>query len=142
MQFALDIVFIKLGTNDSKLQNRGYLDTDFEEDYKDLIASFKKKNMDVRTVFLLPAPFFLGDSTSIWNPIVKEKIIPLAQKVTYDTQNEVIDLYRLFVDRPDVLPDGIHPKFGSFTDCTTFVEAVVRTAIRCGQNTLMKKLRH
>ena len=107
--FDPDILFIKLGTNDSKQQNRVYLDTNFEKDYKALIKSFKEKNKNVRVVLLLPVPSFLKDSTSIWNPIIKNKIIPLTQKVAFESNSEIIDLYQLFINQENLLPDKIHP---------------------------------
>ncbi|QTD38740.1 prolyl oligopeptidase family serine peptidase [Polaribacter batillariae] len=109
LSFAPDVVYIKLGTNDSKQQNRIYLDSNFEKDYKALIQSFKEKNNQVRVVLLLPVPSFLNDSTSIWNPIIKNKIIPLTQKVAYDTKSEVVDLYQLFASDQNMFPDKIHP---------------------------------
>ena len=109
LAFAPDVVYIKLGTNDTKQQNRVYLDSDFDVDYKALIESFKVKNKGVRVVLLLPIPSFLNDSTSIWNPIIKDKIIPLTKKVAFDTNSEVIDLYQLFINQPHLLPDTIHP---------------------------------
>ncbi|WP_242203074.1 GDSL-type esterase/lipase family protein [Aestuariivivens insulae] len=109
LAFNPDVVFIKLGTNDSKQQNRVYLETDFETDYKALIQSFKERNSNVRVVLLLPIPSFLKDSTSIWDPVIKNKIIPLTQKVAYETNSELIDLYQLFIDSPNLLPDTIHP---------------------------------
>lgn len=109
LSFTPDVVYIKLGTNDSKSQNRIYLDTDFEQDYKELIQSFRERNSKVRIVLLLPVPSFLNDSTSIWNPVIKDSVIPLIQKVAFDTKSEVIDLYQLFVGEPALLPDAIHP---------------------------------
>lgn len=109
LAFKPDIVYIKLGTNDSKQQNRVHLDSDFETDYKALIQSFKDKNKDVRVVLLLPVPSFYDDSTAIWNPVIKNQIIPKTQKVAFDTNSEVIDLYQLFIDQPNLLPDKIHP---------------------------------
>ncbi|TMU54640.1 GDSL-type esterase/lipase family protein [Flagellimonas algicola] len=112
-QEALDfnplIVLIKLGTNDSKLQNRMYLDTDFEKDYKELIESFKVQHPYARIVLLLPLPSFLQDSTSIWNPIIQDKIIPLTQKVAYETGSEVVDLNQIFAADESMFPDKIHP---------------------------------
>jgi len=107
--FAPDVLFIKLGTNGSKSQNRIYLDSDFDKDYKEFIQSFKEKNKDVRIVLLLPVPSFLEDSASIWNPVIKNKIIPLTQKVAFDTKSEVIDLYQLFVGDSNMFPDKVHP---------------------------------
>lgn len=109
LAFAPDIVFIKLGTNDTKEQNRIHLESDFENDYKDLIQSFKEKNNKVRVVLLLPVPSFYKDSTSIWNPVIKNKIIPLTQNVAFETNSEVIDLYQLFINQPNLFPDTIHP---------------------------------
>lgn len=109
LAFKPDVVFIKLGTNDSKIQNRAHLDADFENDYKTLIQSFKDVNANARIVLLLPVPSFLNDSTSIWNPVIKNKIIPLTQKVALETENEVIDLYQLFINEPALFPDTVHP---------------------------------
>ncbi|MCF7567862.1 GDSL-type esterase/lipase family protein [Sabulilitoribacter arenilitoris] len=109
LSFAPDVVYIKLGTNDSKQQNRIYLESDFENNYKALIRSFKEKNNQVRVVLLLPVPSFLNDSTSIWNPIIKNEIIPITKKVAFDTKSEVIDLYQLFTGDQNMFPDKIHP---------------------------------
>jgi lysophospholipase L1-like esterase len=64
LQFKPDVVYIMLGTNDSKLQNRIYLN-EFDSNYKELIHNFKEQNSKVRVVILLPVPSFLEDSTSI-----------------------------------------------------------------------------
>ncbi|SHJ37757.1 Lysophospholipase L1 [Arenibacter nanhaiticus] len=108
LEFNPDIVFIKLGTNDSKLQNREHL-ADFENDYTQLIHSFKEVNKDARIVLLLPVPAFTADITGIWNEVIKNKIVPLTQAVAYGTASEVIDLYQLFIDQPNLLPDTVHP---------------------------------
>lgn len=109
LNFSPDIVFIKLGTNDAKLENRVHIDKDFEKDYKELIHSFKTKNKHTKIVLLLPIPSFLTDTISIWNPVIKNKIIPLTQKIAYDTKSNSVDLYQLFVDKPGLVPDLIHP---------------------------------
>ncbi len=107
--FSPDIVFIKLGTNDAKSQNRLYIDAEFESDYKELIQSFRAKNQDIKVVLLLPIPSFLKDSTGIWDPVIKNKIIPLTKKVAYVNNCQLIDLYQLFVNEAGLLPDKIHP---------------------------------
>ena len=108
LNFVPDLVYIMLGTNDSKLQNRVFLN-EFEADYTELIQNFKRKNSKVKIVILLPIPSFLEDTMSIWNPIIKDKIIPKLQNIAYKTETEVIDLYQLFIDKPQLLPDQIHP---------------------------------
>lgn len=103
-----NIVFIKLGTNDSKTFNRPFYN-EFENDYKELISSFSKLETKPRIILLLPVPSFLPDSNSIYDPVIKNKIIPMIQKVSYETHLELINLYPLFVDKPDLFPDKIHP---------------------------------
>jgi len=108
LQFKPDVVYIMLGTNDSKLQNRVHLD-EFENDYTELINSFKKQNNKARIVILLPIPSFLEDTTSIWDPVIKKQIIPKLERIAYNTHSEIIDLYQLFINKPNLLPDKIHP---------------------------------
>lgn len=126
LDFNADIVFIKLGTNDSKTQNRIYLD-DFESDYINLINSFKKKNSDARVVLLLPVPVFRKDSTWIWNNPIKNKIIPATQRAAFKTNTEVLDLYHLFIDRENLIPDKVHPSgLGATVIAKRLYEAVLQ----------------
>ncbi|WP_170863193.1 GDSL-type esterase/lipase family protein [Pseudozobellia thermophila] len=126
LAFVPDIVFIKLGTNDSKSQNRVYLN-EMKKDYEELIGSFKAKNQDTRIILLLPVPAFTQDSTSIYDPVIKQSIIPKIQEVAYTTESEVIDLYQLFVDRADLLPDKIHPSdLGAAVIAQRLYECLVR----------------
>ena len=126
LEFKPDVVFIKLGTNDSKLQNRDYLD-EFESDYINLINSFKKENKRARIVLLLPVPAFTKDTTGIWNEVIKKKITPITRSVAYKTNSEVLDLYQLFIDQPGLLPDMVHPSsLGSTVIAKRLYEAVVQ----------------
>jgi len=108
LEFKPDVVFIKLGTNDSKLINRE-LHNEFNEDYTTLINSFKQVNSSVRVVLLVPIPSFAVDSNGIYGPIIKNIIIPKTKEVAYQNGVEIIDLYPLFIDREDLLADKIHP---------------------------------
>jgi len=103
-----DVVFIKLGTNDSKLINRPFY-AEFESDYKELIKSFSESGNHPRIVLLLPLPSFAADSISIYDPVIKQQIIPRIKTVAYETKSEIIDLYSLFLDQSELLPDKIHP---------------------------------
>lgn len=108
LQSNPDIVIIELGTNDSKLINRPFFD-DFENDYKAFIQSYVSLPSHPRILLLLPIPSFLKDSNSIYNPIIKEQIIPHIRQVAFDLNIELLDLYSLFIDKPELLPDQIHP---------------------------------
>lgn len=103
-----DIVFIKLGTNDSKAVNRPFYN-EFESDYRELIQSFRQLSSNPRIVLLLPIPSFETNSNQIFDPVIREQIIPRIQNVAYETGSEVINLHNLFIDRADLVPDKIHP---------------------------------
>ncbi|GAB3908389.1 GDSL-type esterase/lipase family protein [Mucilaginibacter boryungensis] len=103
-----DIVFIKLGTNDTKLINRGYLN-EFVDDYKAFVRSFTQLASQPRVVLLLPVPSFKADTAQIWDQIITRKIIPDIQQVAYDLDLEVIDLHSLLIDKAQYLPDQVHP---------------------------------
>lgn len=109
-----DIVFIKLGTNDSKLVNRLLL-KDFEKDYTELIRSFRQLPTHPRIILLAPVPSYNEDTTTIWDPVIRSKIIPLIQKVAYDNKCEVINLYVLLTGKAELFPDKIHPNAGGST---------------------------
>lgn len=103
-----DIVMIKLGTNDSKLINRKNL-ADFKKDYKELIFSFRRLPTHPRIILLLPLPCFGLDSSSIYDPVITSRIIPLIREVAFEEATEVIDLHSLLIDHADYFPDRLHP---------------------------------
>ena len=102
-----NIVFIKLGTNDSKLINRKHLN-EFVDDYKDFVKSFAQLPSHPRIILLLLVPSFNLDTTQIWEPVIKDMIIPSVQQVAFDLKLEVINLHAI-VDKPEYFPDKIHP---------------------------------
>jgi lysophospholipase L1-like esterase/pimeloyl-ACP methyl ester carboxylesterase len=108
LAFQPDWVFIKLGTNDSKPMNRVYL-KEYEQDYKDLIASFQQLPNKPRVVLLTPVPVFSTDSTGITASAVDKLILPGVRKVAYETGCEIINLYNLFLDSKELVPDKVHP---------------------------------
>ncbi len=108
LDFQPDWVFIKLGTNDTKPVNRVFLDG-FVQDYKDMIASFRQLPAHPRVVLLLPVPVFSTDTTGITANIIKDKIIPMTRQVAYETGCEVINLYNLLIESPELFPDKVHP---------------------------------
>ncbi|MCM4153789.1 G-D-S-L family lipolytic protein [Arenibacter sp. N53] len=129
LKFKPDIVFIKLGTNDSKLQNRVHLDN-FEADYIELVNSFKKENKRARIILLLPVPAFTTDTTGIWNEVIKNRITPITRSVAFKTNSEVLDLYQLFINQLGLLPDMVHPSsLGATVIAKRLYEAVVQKEI-------------
>lgn len=103
-----DVVVIDLGGNDSKLINRGHL-SEFEQDYADLIQSFKQLSSHPRIVLLLPIPVYLTDTVQLYDRVIMKDIIPRIQRVAYTTKVEVVDMHSLFIDKENLMPDKIHP---------------------------------
>ncbi|MDT0553061.1 GDSL-type esterase/lipase family protein [Urechidicola vernalis] len=125
LKFKPDIVYIKLGTNDSKKVNSLFYN-EFKSDYKELIQSFKDVNSKARIILLLPIPAFTDTPNDIWNKTITNKIIPLTKEVAFETNTELIDLYQLFINHPELVPDKIHPSsLGASTIARRVYEDVV-----------------
>lgn len=111
LEFCPDIVFIKLGTNDSKPQNICYV-ADFKKEYLQLIHSYQQLPSKPRVILLTPIRCFLkGEENPISDKIIQTQLIPIIQEIAYEEKLEIIDMYHLFGDQWDfaVLPDKLHP---------------------------------
>jgi lysophospholipase L1-like esterase/pimeloyl-ACP methyl ester carboxylesterase len=103
-----DLVFIKLGTNDSKLINRPLM-SDYANDYKEMVQQFLDLPTKPRVVLLLPIKAFSEEKFGISGKYLKDSIIPMVQGVAYEKNLEILDLYSLFADQEALLADKIHP---------------------------------
>lgn len=110
LAFQPDVVFIKLGTNDSKRQNRVYL-SDFVHDYKVLIESFRSLASRPRIILLTPIPAYTEpDTMNITASVIADRIVPMIEQIAYETGVELVHLYPLFSTYEEhIMPDGIHP---------------------------------
>lgn len=108
LEFQPDIVFIKLGTNDSKSVNRPFL-KELNKDLHALIKQYQDLASHPRIVLLLPLPSFSSDSMGIYDPVIVQQIHPGIQQVALESGVELVDFYQLFIDQPNLLPDKIHP---------------------------------
>jgi lysophospholipase L1-like esterase/dienelactone hydrolase len=108
LESSPDVVFIDLGGNDAKAVNRPYYN-ELEQDCRDMIRSFKLLPSEPRVIVLLPTAFFVTDENGIYDPVCRKEVRPRLQKAAYEENVETIDLYPLLIDRPDLIPDKIHP---------------------------------
>lgn len=113
LAFDPDIVFIMLGTNDSKGYNWQYKD-EFVADYTELIKSIKavkKPGLCKQSIFLClpPVAFTDPDSPRINDGVIRTEVIPLIREVAKAQKLMVIDAYAPFIGRGDLFPDKIHP---------------------------------
>jgi lysophospholipase L1-like esterase/pimeloyl-ACP methyl ester carboxylesterase len=103
-----NLVFIKLGTNDSRLPYRLQIDQ-FMPDYKALIQSFRALPTKPRIVLLLPLASFLTDTTRQTDAAITKLIIPRIRQVAFEEKLELIDLHSLTVSDSALFPDKLHP---------------------------------
>lgn len=106
--FHPDVLLIKLGTNDSKPQNWAHKE-DFVKDYLDMIAEFRQhmpKDGKVYVIFPVPVTRVnFGINPEVMNNEQRLMLFEIVQK----SGAEVIDLYTPLMDKPELLPDGVHP---------------------------------
>ncbi|GAB4038085.1 GDSL-type esterase/lipase family protein [Spirosoma jeollabukense] len=119
-----DLVFIKLGTNDSRLPYRLQIDT-FATDYKILIHSFRDLPTHPRIVLLLPVASFLTDTTKQTEKAISQLILPRIRQVAFEEKYELIDLHSLFLNHPDYFPDQLHPNEAGATIIAKRLQEVV-----------------
>lgn len=106
-EYAPNIVVIKLGTNDSKPQNWAKKG-EFEKDYAALVEHFQTLPSKPKVFICLPVPVY-ETKWGINEPVVKNEIIPILQKVAKDKNATIIDLYAPLSGKPELFPDKIHP---------------------------------
>ena len=107
LEYAPNIVIIKLGTNDTKPQNwkNG---ADYSVDYKAMISSFTKLSSKPKVYICLPVPVVKA-RWGITNEIVIKEIIPAIRKISDQTKSEIIDLNTPFKGKNELIPDFVHP---------------------------------
>ncbi|GAB3231708.1 sialate O-acetylesterase [Algoriphagus aestuariicola] len=123
--FQPDVLLIKLGTNDSKPQNWAHKE-EFVKDYLEMIAEFRE-NMpkDGKVYVIFPVPVTrvnFGINPEVMNNEQRLMLFEIVQK----SGAEVIDLYTPLMDKPELLPDGVHPN----TEGLTIMAEVIARGIR------------
>lgn len=110
LEYKADIVFIALGTNDSKLVNRKNI-ANFESDYKNMISSIKESSPNCRIILISPVKAHNHpDTVGITPDYIRDVISPKIKQVAYDNSLEVIDLCHMFANYQEhLMPDKVHP---------------------------------
>lgn len=110
LKYKPDIVFIKLGTNDTKPQNRIYMDR-FKQDYLQLIHSYRRLPSHPRIILLTPVRCFLEGNESISDSLLQTDVIPVLEQIAMEEELEIVNLHNLFgnVWEEHVMPDRLHP---------------------------------
>ena len=106
--FNPNIVFVELGLDAIKSSDTAFI-SNFTNTLEGIVQSYTNLSARPRIVLLLPLPIFLKDSSLFNNEFIKNKIIPKIQKLAYEKDLEVLDLFSMFIDREDLFLDKVHP---------------------------------
>jgi lysophospholipase L1-like esterase/dienelactone hydrolase len=106
--FNPNIVFAELGLDEIKAADSSII-SNITSTLDNFIQSYANLSSRPRIILLLPSPIFLKDSSLFNNEFIKNKIIPKIQKLAYEKDLEVLDLFSMFIDREDLFLDKVHP---------------------------------
>lgn len=104
--FEPDIIIIKLGTNDSKIEN--WNEENFYADYQTMIDTFKTIPGNPEIFVCSPVPAY-NSSWNISDSVIYNGVIPVVKKIADQNKLKLIDLYGPFGGLPQLFSDGIHP---------------------------------
>ena len=110
LEFAPDIAVIHLGLNDTDPRNWPNYRDEFYTDYTNIIDALRKANPKVEVYICRMTPIFnwhrrFKSGTRDWYWQIQDVIEEIAE----DGGFELIDLSRYLYNRPDLMPDALHP---------------------------------
>jgi acyl-CoA thioesterase I len=108
LQAAPDILFILLGTNDSKPYNWDVYGDEFFTDYMSMIDTFKVRNPRTKFIISRPPPAF-AVVYDIRESVIAGEIIPLVDSIASETGAYEVDFHTPLLDSVALFPDMIHP---------------------------------
>jgi len=119
-----DIIIIKLGTNDTKPQNR--FAADFEKDYQSLIDTLRTIPTSPKIFVCLPVPVFktewgINDST------LTKVVIPAIQRIAQKNNLPLIDLNTAMSNQKANFPDNIHPNERAAKEMAKIIASKINT---------------
>jgi len=101
-------VIIKLGTNDTKPQNRNNHMNEFAADLTAMVELFAALESKPKIYLCLPVPVY-KTQWGINEESVVGEVIPAIRKVAADKKLTVIDLHTALADKKEMFPDNVHP---------------------------------
>jgi acyl-CoA thioesterase I len=107
LKFEPNVVIIMLGTNDSKPQNWKH-EAEFVSDYKELVKSFQALESKPKVFVCRPCPVPEPGNFGINEAAVTEQIKRI-NALAAEMQLGIIDMHAALADKPQFLPDRVHP---------------------------------
>ena len=110
LEFAPDIAVIHLGLNDTDPRNWPNYRDEFYGDYMNIINALREANPEVNVYVCRMTPIFhwhrrFKSGTRDWYWQIQDVIEDIAEYGDF----ELIDLSRYLYNRPDLMPDALHP---------------------------------
>ncbi|MBD5345702.1 MAG: cyclically-permuted mutarotase family protein [Bacteroides sp.] len=110
LDFNPDIAIIHLGVNDTDPRNWPNYSDEFITDYVSLIDSYRRVNPDMRIIISRLTPLGAAHSrfatgTQAWRDSINAAIARVAEV----TGVEMMDLGKPLLDRPELIPEAVHP---------------------------------
>ncbi len=106
--FAPEILFICLGTNDSKPQNWDLYGNEYYNDYKSMIDTFRLRNPFTRFMVCYPPPAY----DIVWgirDSVIVNGVMPAVDSIASYAGAVLVDFYHPLIDSVHLFPDKIHP---------------------------------
>ena len=139
--FKPNIVIIKLGTNDTKINNWRYKD-EFINDYVEMIKIFQYLSPKTQVYICYPVPVY----KTIWtinDATITNEIIPKMNIIAQKTNAQIIDIHNALNNKESLFPDKIHPnKEGAKIIAQTIITAIQQANIKNKFSTLYKKMQN
>ena len=133
LQFAPDVVIIKLGTNDTKPQNWKHI-ADFKNDYRALVESFRSRPEKPLIYICTPCPVVGSGAFNINNAGVVEEV-GWVKELAAELHVGLVDMNAAFAGKSELLPDKVHPN----EEGATLLAGTVYSALTGKEPTTTKK---
>ncbi len=122
LNFRPDIVVLKLGTNDCKAYQ--WNADAYRQSYLTMIDTLQSLPSAPRIILCLPVPV-VEEKWTMTDSVITSGVIPVIQQVAELRSLEIVDMYSLFSNRPELFSDGIHPtKQGAELMASTIAETI------------------
>ena len=110
LAFQPDVIFLMLGTNDSKPQN--WNPQSYREGLRFLIHKYRRLSSQPHICLMTPLPAFPVNGQVVYDisaETIRTEIRPICRQLADEQNVELIDLYAHFDGHPELFADGVHP---------------------------------
>ena len=106
LAFAPDIVVVMLGINDLAFPDRF---AQYPDALRDLLARFQALPAAPRLLLCTLTPIAPAERQAHANQLIRDAFNPAIRAVAAAAGAQLVDIHAAFPNRPDLLPDGLHP---------------------------------